>query len=384
MSVIHGGVTSHSPPAIQYPREVTKKAVLYTHQALDKLFVQEDDDKEEHHVQHAQHKDEFEYKQEESPGPGTPCPSYNDYITPTYARNHHGSWRYVVQIPYEGYFTQTVQVTRCSCTLDHQSPIEHTFSHRELIEIMDEKDFKSTVKANNRAATLNENCAYLRGRCKSSPRWISLLVAEIYYPDLIYPIPASKKPKVHNAPEYISTSQKYKPRPNEKVNVGPFVRPNFNKAPTKKEDHHHKPLSPDLGPFYRPTTTEKYDQYFQSISGNDESKDSFLRTDDISVPISTDEFYEYQQYLQKVASSQRKSEKSLDEEDSEKIKIRTKRRDSFNFSPLSSQPSLLKRNKTLADYSKNPSNLKPNQNCDGYDNLGCFVCDNYPYVLKSF
>lgn len=47
------------------------------------------------------------------PGPGTPCPSYNEYVTPTFARNHHGVWRYVVQIPYEGYFTQTVQVTRC-------------------------------------------------------------------------------------------------------------------------------------------------------------------------------------------------------------------------------------------------------------------------------
>jgi hypothetical protein len=26
---------------------------------------------------------------------------------------YSGVWRYVVQIPYEGYFTQTVEVTKC-------------------------------------------------------------------------------------------------------------------------------------------------------------------------------------------------------------------------------------------------------------------------------
>lgn len=45
-------------------------------------------------------------------GPPTPCPAKIEYATPVFAKNYQGLWRYVVQIPYEGYFTQTVEVTR--------------------------------------------------------------------------------------------------------------------------------------------------------------------------------------------------------------------------------------------------------------------------------
>jgi len=76
-------------------------------------------------------------------GPPTPCPAKVEYATPVFAKNYHGSWRYVVQIPYEGYFTQTVEVTRC----------------------------------------LQSRCHYLDGGCLSSPRWVSMLVAEIFYPN---------------------------------------------------------------------------------------------------------------------------------------------------------------------------------------------------------
>lgn len=75
-------------------------------------------------------------------GPPTPCPAKVEYATPVFAKNYQGTWRYVVQIPYEGYFTQTVEVTRC----------------------------------------LQARCHYLDGGCLSSPRWVSLLVAEIFYP----------------------------------------------------------------------------------------------------------------------------------------------------------------------------------------------------------
>ena len=34
-------------------------------------------------------------------------------------------------------------------------------------------------------------CEYLDGSCLASPRWVSLLVAEIYYPDATFPNPAS-------------------------------------------------------------------------------------------------------------------------------------------------------------------------------------------------
>ncbi|XP_014258457.1 uncharacterized protein LOC106671955 [Cimex lectularius] len=76
-------------------------------------------------------------------GPPTPCPAKIEYATPVFARNYKGIWRYVVQIPYEGYFTQTVEVTKC----------------------------------------LNTRCHYMEGKCLSSPRWVSLLVAEIFYPN---------------------------------------------------------------------------------------------------------------------------------------------------------------------------------------------------------
>ncbi|XP_065334737.1 uncharacterized protein spz6 [Cloeon dipterum] len=79
--------------------------------------------------------------------PPTPCPARVEYATPVFAKNYQGVWRYVVQIPYEGYFTQTVEVTRC----------------------------------------LNTKCHYLEGSCMSSPRWVSMLVAELYYPDSYFP-----------------------------------------------------------------------------------------------------------------------------------------------------------------------------------------------------
>lgn len=73
----------------------------------------------------AERRDEIppsEYYQRERPapqekpeytGPPTPCPAKVEYATPVFAKNYQGVWRYVVQIPYEGYFTQTIEVTRC-------------------------------------------------------------------------------------------------------------------------------------------------------------------------------------------------------------------------------------------------------------------------------
>lgn len=96
-------------------------------------------------------------------GPPTPCPAKVEYVTPVFAKNFQGSWRYVVQIPYEGYFTQTVEVTRCLQTKCHylgENLI--SFSRRFLIQF---------------------EFIYLDGGCLSSPRWVSLLVAEIFYPN---------------------------------------------------------------------------------------------------------------------------------------------------------------------------------------------------------
>ena len=60
----------------------------------------------------------------------------------------------MVQIPYEGYFTQTVEVVKC----------------------------------------LSNKCQFLQGSCLASPRWVSLLVAEIYYPDTFFPTPEQPAP----------------------------------------------------------------------------------------------------------------------------------------------------------------------------------------------
>ncbi|KAL3286495.1 hypothetical protein HHI36_001000, partial [Cryptolaemus montrouzieri] len=106
-------------------------------------------------------------------GPPTPCPAKVEYATPVFAKNYQGVWRYVVQIPYEGYFTQTIEVTRC----------------------------------------LQSRCHYLDGGCLSSPRWSSLLVAEIFYPDTVLsssdtvnpqrsPITASQPPSVQDFQNY--------------------------------------------------------------------------------------------------------------------------------------------------------------------------------------
>lgn len=93
-------------------------------------------------IEYRQKNNQIQEKQEYS-GPPTPCPAKVEYATPVFAKNYQGVWRYVVQIPYEGYFTQTIELTRC----------------------------------------IQSTCHYLNGGCLSSPKWTSLLVAEIYYPD---------------------------------------------------------------------------------------------------------------------------------------------------------------------------------------------------------
>uniref|UniRef100_T1JFT0 Spaetzle domain-containing protein n=1 Tax=Strigamia maritima TaxID=126957 RepID=T1JFT0_STRMM len=75
-------------------------------------------------------------------GMSTACPSMAHYATPLFARNYRGVWRYVIQIPFEGYLVQSVEVTKCT----------------------------------------NQKCSFMAGECLSSSRWTSLLAAEIFYP----------------------------------------------------------------------------------------------------------------------------------------------------------------------------------------------------------
>lgn len=121
--------------------------------------------------------DDLDYKKRDNllmEGPPTPCPAKVEYATPVFARNYQGVWRYVVQIPYEGYFTQTLEVTKC----------------------------------------LQTKCFYMEGGCLSSPRWASLLVAEIFYPDtFLPPVPSTKlghrPPVMGDEPPSIQDFQNY-------------------------------------------------------------------------------------------------------------------------------------------------------------------------------
>ena len=44
---------------------------------------------------------------------------------------------------------------------------------------------------NNELIYRSTKCEYLDGSCLASPRWVSLLVAEIYYPDVSFPNPGT-------------------------------------------------------------------------------------------------------------------------------------------------------------------------------------------------
>nr|CAG4637026.1 EOG090X06KU [Ceriodaphnia reticulata] len=112
--------------------------------------------------------------------PLTPCPSAAEYVTPVYAKNYQGVWRYVVQIPYEGYFTQTVEVTKC----------------------------------------LKKKCHFMDGSCLASPRWVSLLVAELFYPHARFP---ATKPGA----SYRSMSKSQSPSAGLKNLIPPLMVPDL-------------------------------------------------------------------------------------------------------------------------------------------------------------
>ncbi|XP_071452224.1 uncharacterized protein spz6, partial [Hetaerina americana] len=135
------------------------------------------------------------------PPPPTPCPSKAEYATPVFARNYQGVWRYVVQIPYEGYFTQTLEVTRC----------------------------------------LQSRCHYMEGSCMASPRWVSLLVAEIFYPDSVFPsiesINGGGKPPRRHRPALLST-ERPPPSVHEFQDYQQYLHKRAGEA-AKEEYHNH-------------------------------------------------------------------------------------------------------------------------------------------------
>ncbi|CAL1280295.1 unnamed protein product, partial [Larinioides sclopetarius] len=130
--------------------------------------------------------------------PPTPCPSSEEYVTPTFARNYQGVWKYVVQIPQEGYFTQTVQQTKC----------------------------------------MRNRCDFMEGICHESPRWVSLLVAETYYPDSFIPAASTAPPPPPPVEDFYNFQQYLKRRVGE-VDDDPTyrARPVYKDKKVKSQQH---------------------------------------------------------------------------------------------------------------------------------------------------
>ncbi|XP_054712997.1 uncharacterized protein LOC129222510 [Uloborus diversus] len=131
--------------------------------------------------------------------PPTPCPSSEEYVTPTFARNYQGVWKYVVQIPQEGYFTQTVQQTKC----------------------------------------MRGRCDFMDGICHESPRWVSLLVAETYYPDTFFPTTSTPIPPPPPVEDFYNFQQYLKRRVGEvdEEDTTYRARPVYKDKKTKTHQH---------------------------------------------------------------------------------------------------------------------------------------------------
>ncbi|KAK7788680.1 hypothetical protein R5R35_013959 [Gryllus longicercus] len=156
-------------------------------------------------IERREDSDAIEYRREVPPPPPppvhlppTPCPAKVEYATPVFAKNYQGVWRYVVQIPYEGYFTQTLEVTRC----------------------------------------LQSRCHYMDGGCLSSPRWVSLLVAEIFYPDTYLPAagpgarwPAYRNPVAADSPPPVQDFQNYQQYLHKRAGAAPEATGSSTTAP---------------------------------------------------------------------------------------------------------------------------------------------------------
>ncbi|GFQ77383.1 uncharacterized protein TNCT_646071 [Trichonephila clavata] len=131
--------------------------------------------------------------------PPTPCPSSEEYVTPTFARNYQGVWKYVVQIPQEGYFTQTVQQTKC----------------------------------------MRNRCDFMDGICHESPRWVSLLVAETYYPDSFIPAASTSPPPPPPVEDFYNFQQYLKRRVGEvdEDDINYRARPVYKEKKPKPQQH---------------------------------------------------------------------------------------------------------------------------------------------------
>ncbi|XP_022692479.1 uncharacterized protein LOC111262457 isoform X2 [Varroa jacobsoni] len=236
--------------------------------------------------------------------PPTPCPSMEEYVTPVYARNYQGVWKYVVQIPQEGYLTQTIQQTTC----------------------------------------MSQTCDFVEnGLCHESPRWVSLLVAEIFYPDAV--VPPAPSGGGQGLPPY-SSLKTGPPRPPPHL---PPHHPSF--AQSFNQLSRVPTLFEKSIPGPQPAPSRLYPVYQKPVS----AADWFQR------PPPVEDFHNFQQYLQRRVTHShgfrlRKSKRDVHDADDEE----SVQRKSFSQPPT---PKSKLSKKALK--------------CDGYDNVGCFIVRMY-------
>ncbi|XP_037565360.1 uncharacterized protein LOC119445109 [Dermacentor silvarum] len=210
--------------------------------------------------------------------PPTPCPSLEEYVTPTFARNYQGVWKYVVQIPHEGYLTQTVQQTKC----------------------------------------MSSRCDFVDGGlCHESPRWVSLLVAEIFYPHAVFPTSSPQRRRA--------------PHPAAAQPPSPYY-PHPHPAPLLQQQ---QPPPPSVGDFHA------FQQYLHRRVGAD------------------------QQQAQS-AQKQRPQEQRLQQQQQQ-----SKRRS--DGSPAGPRAAARSRSSSSSSTTATSSKDK----CDGYDHVGCYIVRMY-------
>ncbi|XP_037512373.1 uncharacterized protein LOC119389242 [Rhipicephalus sanguineus] len=209
--------------------------------------------------------------------PPTPCPSLEEYVTPTFARNYQGVWKYVVQIPHEGYLTQTVQQTKC----------------------------------------MSSRCDFVDGGlCHESPRWVSLLVAEIFYPHAVFPTTSPQRRRAPHPGAPLQAQSPYYPHPQQMLQ--------------------QPPPPPPVGDFHA------FQQYLHRRVGADQQQ-------------------QQQQQQQTLSVEKQRSQQEQRPPQQAQVKRRN------DVSPAG--PRAAARSRTSASSSKDK--------CDGYDHVGCYIVRMY-------
>ncbi|KPM04069.1 hypothetical protein QR98_0025080 [Sarcoptes scabiei] len=294
--------------------------------------------------------------------PLTPCASTEEYISPTYARNYQGVWKYVVQIPNEGiifdlifipnvsYFTQTIQQTSC----------------------------------------LKNKCDLIDGQCKESPRWVSLLVAEIFYPDIYFPVnqlmPMYYKQQILE--QQLNKQQQQQQHQTQQMN-GSYKYMKRNQQNTKRPSVVAAPMmssSMMLGSNHHPQHQHQQQPSINSLEYQ-MFKNILKNSDGLgNVQINSNHYPGTMHNFELLAAAGRKARQQSSSASLLSNSMESKSANIDLKEPKSAQDSLLDNDvSSMNDFngSKNePKESSGNgaentKHCDGYDKIGCYVVRVY-------